>query len=97
MPQGVYVLLTTDGARIAPLDCYDDLFDGYAPNMVRYINLNVLNRCFSDSATIPPNDALVVAQSVAKVYNELADGIRVISDYRKFSFEELKNGSASKD
>lgn len=97
MPQGVYVLLTSDGARVAPLECYDDLFDGYAPNMVQYINQNVLTRCFSDSLPLPLNDAITVAQSVSKAYNELSDGIRVISDYRKFSFQELKNGSASKD
>jgi len=37
------------------------------------------------------------ARVMAKGYGEMCDGIRVITDYRNYSFEELKNGAYSKD
>jgi hypothetical protein len=42
-------------------------------------------------------EALAVARNVAKAYNEMPDGIRVLTDYRFYTFEDLKNGSASKN
>jgi hypothetical protein len=42
-------------------------------------------------------EALAAARELAKIYNEMSDGIRVLTDYRFYSFEDLKNGSASKN
>lgn len=97
MPQGVYVLLTTDGARVAPLNDYDSLFDGYMPDMRKYVHRDNLVSCFGDSAVMTERDALAAARNVAKLYTEMPDGIRVLTDYRFYSFEDLKNGAASKN
>jgi hypothetical protein len=96
MPQGVYILLTSDGARVAPSDDYDSLFDGYTSDMGKYIHRDNFVSCFGASAVMTETEAMVVAKNVAKAYNEMSDGIRVLTDYRFYSFEELKNGSASK-
>jgi hypothetical protein len=97
MPQGVYILLTSDGARVAPSDDYDSLFDGYMPDMRKYIHRDNFVSCFGASAVMTEREALAVARTVAKAYNEMTDGIRVLTDYRFYTFEDLKNGSASKD
>jgi hypothetical protein len=97
MPQGVYILLTSDGARVAPSDDYDSLFDGYMPDMRKYIHRDNFVSCFGASAVMTEREALVVARTVAKAYNEMTDGIRVLTDYRFYTFEDLKNGSASKN
>ena len=97
MPQGVYILLTSDGARVAPSDDYDSLFDGYMPDMRKYIHRDNFVSCFGASAVMTEREALAVARTVAKAYNEMTDGIRVLTDYRFYTFEDLKNGSASKN
>lgn len=97
MPQGVYILLTSDGARVAPSDDYDSLFDGYMPDMRKYIHRDNFVSCFGSSAVMTEREALALARNVAKAYNEMSDGIRVLTDYRLYSFEDLKNGSASKN
>ena len=97
MPQGVYILLTSDGARVAPLDDYDSLFDGYMPDMRKYIHRDNFISCFGASDVMTEREALTVARTMAKAYNEMPDGIRVLTDYRLYTFEDLKNGSASKN
>jgi hypothetical protein len=97
MPQGVYILLTTDGARVAPLNDYDSLFDGYMPDMRKYIHRDNFVSCFGNSVVMTEREALAAARELAKIYNEMSDGIRVLTDYRFYSFEDLKNGSASKN
>jgi hypothetical protein len=97
MPQGVYILLTSDGARVAPSNDYDSLFDGYMPDMRKYIHRDNFVSCFGGSAVMTEREALAVARNVAKAYNEMPDGIHVLTDYRFYTFEDLKNGSASKN
>jgi hypothetical protein len=97
MPQGVYILLTSDGARVASSDDYDSLFDGYMPDMRKYVHRDNFVSCFGASAVMTEREALAVARNVAKAYNEMPDGIRVLTDYRFYTFEDLKNGSASKN
>lgn len=97
MPQGVYILITTDGARVAPSNDYESLFDGYMPDMRKYIHRDNFVSCFGDSVVMTEREALAAARNLAKMYNEMPDGIRVLTDYRFYSFEDLKNGSASKD
>jgi hypothetical protein len=42
-------------------------------------------------------EALEYARVLAKGYGELCDGIRVLTDYRNFTFQEISDGAYSKD
>jgi hypothetical protein len=42
------------------------------------------------------SEAIEVARALSKAYQETEDGILVMTDYRKYSFQELKDGKASK-
>jgi len=95
--RGIYILMTSDGFRVAGMDNYEDLYEGYADDMRKYINIDVLNKTFNDCVPLPELEAREVAKNMAKAYRELPDGIRTVVTYRKYSFEDLKNGSASKN
>ena len=41
MPQGTYILITKDGYRVTPMDCYESLFTGYSPDFTKYLNKDV--------------------------------------------------------
>jgi len=95
--RGIYILMTSDGFRVAGMDNYEDLYEGYACDMKRYINTEVLTKTFNDCVPLLELDAREVANNMAKAYRELPDGIRTVVTYRNYSFEDLKNGSASKN
>lgn len=97
MPQGVYVLMTSDGYRVTTLENYDSLFDGYADDMTMFINKEKLKEAFDDCVVLKFDTYLTAARSMAAVYKEMPDGIRVLTTYRNYTFEELKNGKASKN
>jgi hypothetical protein len=67
------------------------------PDMRKYIHRDNFVSCFSNSVVMTEREALAAARELAKIYNEMSDGIRVLTDYRFYSFEDLKNGSASKN
>jgi hypothetical protein len=67
------------------------------PDMRKYVHRDNFVACFGASAVMTEPEAMAVAKNVAKAYNEMSDGIRVLMDYRHYSFEDLKNGSASKN
>ena len=46
MPQGTYILITKDGYRVTPMDCYESLFTGYSPDFTKYLNKDVLVKYF---------------------------------------------------
>lgn len=97
MPQGTYILITTDGYRVTPLNDYDSLFDGYMPDMSKYLNTNNFIQAFGDCVAFQTQaEAIEVARAISKAYKETEDGILVMTDYRKYSFQELKDGKASK-
>lgn len=96
-PTGIYVLQTSDGFRVVPLENYDDLFDGYSPDIVRYVNSEKLEEAFGDCVVMDYAGAMVAAQTIAKMYRECEDGVFVMKDYRFYSFEDLINGKASKN
>ena len=96
-PTGIYVLQTSDGFRVVPLENYDDLFDGYSPDIVRYVNSEKLEEAFGDCVVMDYTGAMVAAQTIAKMYRECEDGVFVMKDYRFYSFEDLINGKASKN
>lgn len=97
MPQGTYILITSDGFRVTPLNDYGSLFDGYMPDMSKYLNVNKLIEAFGDCRVLQTqSEAIEVARALSKAYKETEDGILVMTDYRKYSFQELKDGKASK-
>lgn len=95
--QGIYILMTSDGFRVAPLQFYENLYDGYRNDMTQYINKDYLVANFGDCKLMTEMQARMVAKEIAGAYRELPDGIRTITTYRKYSFEDLKNGAASKN
>jgi hypothetical protein len=98
MPQGTYILITSDGYRVTPLNDYDSIFDGYMqPDMSRYLNTEKVFEAFGECHVFKTqSEAIEVAQALSKAYQETEDGILVMTDYRKYSFQELKDGKASK-
>jgi len=96
-PTGIYVLQTSDGFRVAPLDYYEDLFDGYSSDIIRYVNRKKIKEAFGDCIVMDYAGAMVAAQTIAKMYRECDDGIFVMKDYQFYSYEELENGKASKN
>lgn len=98
MTKGIYVLITSDGCRVAPLLSYDKLFTGYHPeSMKKYLDANEVQNSFGNCKVLPEKSAIEFAQTIAKNYNCLEDGIRVMTDYRNFTFEDILNGKASKN
>ena len=98
MPQGTYILITSDGYRVTPLNDYDSIFDGYMQSdMSRYLNTEKVFEAFGECHVFKTqSEAIEVAQALSKAYQETEDGIVVMTDYRKYSFQELKDGKASK-
>ena len=97
MPQGTYILITSDGYRVTPLNDYGSLFVGYMPDMSRYLNTEKVFEAFGECHVFKTqSEAIEVAQALSKAYRETEDGIVVMTDYRKHSFQELKDGKASK-
>ena len=49
MTKGIYVLITSDGCRVAPLLSYDKLFTGYHPeSMKKYLDANEVQNSFGN-------------------------------------------------
>jgi len=79
------------------LNDYGSLFDGYMPDMSRYLNTDKVVEAFGECHVFKTqSEAIEVAQSLSKAFRETEDGILVMTDYRKYSFQELKDGKASK-
>jgi hypothetical protein len=93
--QGIFIFQTSDGFRVAPLENYDALFDGYRTDMVQYIFLPYFQKAFGSCRVMSEVEAREVAKNIAKAYNELRDGIRTVVTYRNYSFEDIMNGKAS--
>jgi len=95
--QGVYILITSDGCRVAPLNSYDSLFEGFSPDMKKYINREALRESFGFCIPMTEAEAIETAKVIARGYREMPDGIRILTDYRNYSFGDLLNGSHSKN
>ena len=97
MPQGTYILITKDGYRVTPMGCYESLFTGYSPDFTKYLNKDVLVKYFGDCSVFKTHDEVMeVAKGLSKAYIETDDGIFVMSAYKNYTFQELKDGKASK-
>ena len=95
--RGVYIVVLRDGSRVAPLRDYDSLFDGYSESMIRYIHRDNFVEAFGFCVPMTEKEAIEYARVMAKGYDELCDGIRVLTDYRNFTFQEIRDGAYSKD
>lgn len=94
---GVYIVILRDGCRVAPLPDVDILFDSYSPNMIKYVNASNFQKAFGFCVPMTEKEAIECAKVITKMYRELPDGIRILTDYRNFSFEEIINGAYSKN
>lgn len=98
MFNGIYILKTSDGFRVKALPCAEPLFDGYNPDLIKYINVAELEKAFGDCDVFDYEVfAIKEANRIANNCDELVDGIRIIKDYMNYTFEELLNGKASKN
>ena len=89
--------MTSDGFRVSVVENYESLFDGYANDMIRYVNLPNFQKVFGNCKVMSELEARGIALSMAQAYNELPDGIRTLTTYRKYSFEDIMNGKASEN
>jgi hypothetical protein len=97
MSDGVYVLVTKDGYRVAYAKNYDAFFGpfidegfNYKPNGERL--KEVFGNCelFADEKT-----ALTAANGISKIIDETDDGVMFIKNYPNYTFEELISGKAA--
>jgi hypothetical protein len=95
--QGIVIFMTSDGFRVSVVENYESLFDGYANDMIRYVNLPNFQKVFGNCKVMSELEARGIALSMAQAYNELPDGIRTLTTYRKYSFEDIMNGKASEN
>ena len=95
--QGIVIFIASDGCRVSVVENYESLFDGYASDMVRHINLPNFRKVFGNCVVMSELEARGIALSMAQAYNELPDGIRTLTTYRKYSFEDIMNGKASEN
>lgn len=97
MSDGVYILETKDGYRVAYCRDYDDFFVAfddatldYVPHVPRFKTVFGNCKVFNDK-----NDALNEAFDIDKQLIETIDGIMFIDNYHNMTFEELVNGKAT--
>jgi hypothetical protein len=95
--QGIFIFQTSDGFRVAPIGNYDALYDGYMSDMSQYIFIPYFEKVFGSCKALTEIEALDVAKTMAIAYNELPDGIRIVTTYRNYSFEDIMNGKVSKN
>jgi hypothetical protein len=95
MSNGVYVLVTKDGYRVAYSDNYDALFGRFIDAGLNYLpDVPEIKRIFGKSEVFSDESAaLNVAKDISKNINETDDGIMFIRNYPEFTFEELISGN----
>jgi len=95
---GIYVLVTKDGYRVAASDQFVYLFGSYNDDSMNYnLETEVLQKIFGNCAVLETaKDAIESAKCISKTLNETEDGIMFIDSYGKYTFEELLDGRANK-
>jgi hypothetical protein len=96
---GIYVMVTKDGYRVAASDRFVYLFGSYNDDSMNYnIDSQVLSEMFGNCAILETaKEALEAAKCISKTINETEDGIMFIDSYGKYTFEELMDGKANKE
>lgn len=96
---GIYILNTADGYRVAYSEDYDCLYGRFNDDTMQFdVNREYLYRIFGNSDLyLVLDDAKTAAVGLSKNYDETDDGIMVIKNYNRYTFEELLNGKANKE
>ena len=96
MSNGVYVLVTKDGYRVAYSDNYDAMLGPFIDESFNYLpEGSEIYRVFGKSDVYDTETgALEVAKEISKFFMfELDDGIMFIRNYPEFTFEEITRGN----
>jgi hypothetical protein len=95
MSNGVYVLVTKDGYRVAYGNDYDSLFGAfndtsmnYDPKPDAFLALFGESEVFADEKSV-----LQAAFDISKRIDETDDGIMFVNNYPNLTFEELTSGN----
>lgn len=96
---GIYILKTVDGYRVAYSDKKDSLFGLYNNDTMNYdIDVDILDKIFGRCSILETAKiALDISSSISNSVKETDDGIMFITSYGKYTFEELLNGQATKN
>lgn len=90
MQNGIYILNTRDGYRVAYSDRFDNFFGNFNDAVGDYdINRDCLEGIFGNCEVINNEEsAMNVAFQLLRIMNETEDGIRIL-DYRNLDYGEL--------
>lgn len=91
---GIYILETIDGYRVTYSEDYYSLFGMFNDDTGRYDPIAKEFK-YTFGYCVPfktQSEALESAQKISKTVSETDDGIMFITDYKKYTFEELCNG-----
>lgn len=91
---GVYILQTTDGYRVAYSTEYESMLGSYDANSMRHkLNGEVVNRVFGECfCFVNYLEAQTAARMLSVQYQYLDDGIYTIREVADQSYEEVING-----
>ena len=91
---GVYILQTTDGYRVAYSTEYESMLGSYDANSMRHkLNGEVVNRVFDECfCFVNYLEAQTAARMLSVQYQYLDDGIYTIREVADQSYEEVING-----
>lgn len=91
---GVYILETTDGYRVAYSTEYESMLGSYDANSMRQkLNGEIVNRVFGECfCFVNYLEAQTAARMLSVQYQYLDDGIYTIREVADQSYEEVING-----
>jgi hypothetical protein len=91
---GVYILQTTDGYRVAYSTEYESMLGSYDANSMRHkLNGEIVNLVFGECfCFVNYLEAQTAARMLSVQYQYLDDGIYTIREVADQSYEEVING-----
>jgi hypothetical protein len=91
---GVYILQTTDGYRVAYSTEYESMLGSYDANNMRHkLNGEIVNRVFGECfCFVNYLEAQTAARMLSVQYSYLDDGIYTIREVADQTYEEVING-----
>jgi len=91
---GVYILQTTDGYRVAYSTEYESMLGFYDANNMRHkLNGEIVNRVFGECfCFVNYLEAQTAARMLSVQYSYLDDGIYTIREVADQTYEEVING-----
>jgi hypothetical protein len=90
---GVYILQTTDGYRVAYSTEYESMLGSYDANSMRHkLNSEIVNRVFGECfCFVNYLEAQTAARMLSVQYQHLDDGIYTIGEVFDQTYEEVIN------